>query len=222
MTGEHFSLLLSVILLHPLTLVGVLTRHERWRACNASAIALLFSSPMCADGYQEGCMSALIDGDTPLWLSSGLEDYFLGVVQDSHLGTPCGCPVRCSLIVSCAAQVPTSTRCRPSICPTLGLKISSRRLSCPNSESATPSTLCPLLRPLPSAGHRSDRAHRCSLFRSMHGRSQRRAAGPDAAHQLAGGLPDPRARSTALLFVVPIPMDRVVRQRRSQRRLLQL
>lgn len=29
-------------------------------------------------GYQEGCMSALIDNDTPLWLSSGLEDYFLG------------------------------------------------------------------------------------------------------------------------------------------------
>lgn len=29
-------------------------------------------------GYQEGCVSALIDGDTPLWLSSGLEDYFLG------------------------------------------------------------------------------------------------------------------------------------------------
>jgi hypothetical protein len=29
-------------------------------------------------GYQEGCMSALIDGDTPLWMSSGLEDYFLG------------------------------------------------------------------------------------------------------------------------------------------------
>eukprot|EP00040_Diaphanoeca_grandis_P012242 m.62236 g.62236 ORF g.62236 m.62236 type:complete len:371 (-) comp23117_c0_seq1:77-1189(-) len=29
-------------------------------------------------GYQEGCMSARIDGDTDLWLSSGLEDYFLG------------------------------------------------------------------------------------------------------------------------------------------------
>lgn len=28
--------------------------------------------------YQEGCMSALIDGARPLWLSSGLEDYFLG------------------------------------------------------------------------------------------------------------------------------------------------
>ena len=29
-------------------------------------------------GYQEGCVSALIDNDEPLWLSSGLEDYFLG------------------------------------------------------------------------------------------------------------------------------------------------
>lgn len=28
--------------------------------------------------YQEGCVSARIDGDNPLWLSSGLEDYFLG------------------------------------------------------------------------------------------------------------------------------------------------
>jgi len=28
--------------------------------------------------YQEGCVSALIDGARPLWLSSGLEDYFLG------------------------------------------------------------------------------------------------------------------------------------------------
>ena len=29
-------------------------------------------------GYQEGCVSAVIDGANDLWLSSGLEDYFLG------------------------------------------------------------------------------------------------------------------------------------------------
>ena len=28
--------------------------------------------------YQEGCVSARIDGDNALWMSSGLEDYFLG------------------------------------------------------------------------------------------------------------------------------------------------
>jgi hypothetical protein len=28
--------------------------------------------------YQEGCVSARVDGDNALWLSSGLEDYFLG------------------------------------------------------------------------------------------------------------------------------------------------
>jgi hypothetical protein len=39
--------------------------------------------------YQEGCMSARIDGDTELWLSSGLEEYFLGAsfhsMPDEHL-----------------------------------------------------------------------------------------------------------------------------------------
>ena len=33
----------------------------------------LSSAIIVADAYQEGCVSALIDGDTPLWLSSGLE-----------------------------------------------------------------------------------------------------------------------------------------------------
>ena len=28
--------------------------------------------------YQEGCVSAVIDGSDAIWLSSGLEDYFLG------------------------------------------------------------------------------------------------------------------------------------------------
>lgn len=28
--------------------------------------------------YQEGCVSAIIDSSNPVWLSSGLEDYFLG------------------------------------------------------------------------------------------------------------------------------------------------
>jgi hypothetical protein len=32
-------------------------------------------------GYQEGCVSAKIDGTNDLWLSSGLEDYFLGACE---------------------------------------------------------------------------------------------------------------------------------------------
>lgn len=31
--------------------------------------------------YQEGCISAIIDGTNDLWLSSGLEDYFLGACK---------------------------------------------------------------------------------------------------------------------------------------------
>ena len=33
--------------------------------------------------YQEGCMSAMID-QAPLFLSSGLEDYFLGTLESTH------------------------------------------------------------------------------------------------------------------------------------------
>ena len=37
--------------------------------------------------YQEGCMSAMID-QAPLFLSSGLEDYFLGTLESPPLDCP--------------------------------------------------------------------------------------------------------------------------------------
>jgi hypothetical protein len=49
-------------------------------------------------GYQEGCMSALIDDDTTLWLSSGLEDYFLGKSVPLLLYICHACVDRCTSI----------------------------------------------------------------------------------------------------------------------------
>jgi hypothetical protein len=53
--------------------------------------------------YQEGCVQASVDGRR-MWLSSGLEDYFLG----THTATP----RECSPVSTGAACCPLYTACR--------------------------------------------------------------------------------------------------------------
>lgn len=106
--------------------------------------------------YQEGCVSAKIDGSTDLWLSSGLEDYFLGACRHS---------LRSGNAVSLTADLmlppaQTSTQCPPNIYRSPGSKSSSPpRLSLRRSTSTrwrptefTSQTLCFSQTPSSSSG----------------------------------------------------------------------